>query len=93
MTARLRTTSYFGLRLFLAAAYASLSRFYISDPILLQDDDDKALVDCNKVLLKERTADKQRRNSFFRLLHMEKVVSESDATAVLCRDMYIVVRM
>ena len=40
------------LRLFSAAAYASLSRFYISDPILLQDDD-KALVDCNKVLLKE----------------------------------------
>ena len=51
---------YFGLRLLIfgAAALRSLcfalsSVLYISDPILLQDDDDKALVDCNKVLLKE----------------------------------------
>ena len=50
---------YFGLRLLIFGAAAlrslcfALSVLYISDPILLQDDDDKALVDCNKVLLKE----------------------------------------
>ena len=50
---------YFGLRLLIFGAGAlrslcfALPVLYISDPILLQDDDDKALVDCNKVLLKE----------------------------------------
>ena len=92
---------YFGLRLLIFGAAArslcfALSVLYISDPILLSSSR-MMMIKLSWTAIKScsRNNSGQRRNSFFRLLHMEKVVSESAATAVLCRDctyIYILTR-